>query len=148
MKNKIKNQKKLLLKQKKNLRIFIDYLVDSYYLNPKKLYDIKDIIFELKIENYSILETYINFLKNKKYIKVRKEKFNITFDGFYYLEKVQMTNKEYENNFCSITISMIAMTVCVFEVIFNNRMVNIILIIILFAFMNYQSKTIFNKDYY
>lgn len=148
MKNKKRKQKKILLNQKKNLRIFTDYLVDSYYLNPSTEYNINDIFFELKIENCGVFETYINFLKKKKFIKTQKEKFIITFEGFEYLEKVQRTNKEYENNLCNITVSMIAMLISIFGIIFDNEVVHLILIVALFIFMDVQTKDIFNKKYY
>lgn len=147
-KNKI-NEKNIIIGEKKNLRDFIDYLVDSYYLNSNNIYNKDDILLELKIKDSRIITAFIDYLVENKYLKYkRNKKFIITFEGFKYLENIQKSNQQYENSLHSIIVAMIALLVNIFGTLINNTIINVILTIATFIIMNYYIGEIFNKKYY
>lgn len=141
-----------IIKEKKKFKEFIEYLIDLYYLNPKNEFNIEKIKKQLKIDKCLILEEFIIYLKKEKYIKFKKNNFIITYSGFNYLENVQNLNKQYGNNLISIVISMSALLMSSFSLIWSDSAISkIILSIVLIIFIIYMFKIIndiLEKKYY
>ena len=117
MKKEEKLQKNKLLKQKENYKKIIDYLVDSYYLNPKKELTIEMIRINLKMLECPILSQFIEYLGEENYIiyvGTSKDKFIINYKGFIYLENLQKDNKKYENNLINIVITISAFIISIY----------------------------------
>lgn len=103
----------------------VNYLVDSYYLNPKSELKTEEIYKKLKISNCIILEEFVSNMKKEKYIKYKKEKFLITYNGFIFLQSINESIKETVNNLINKLISISAFVISTYA-LWENQIMTIL----------------------
>lgn len=149
-----KNIKKKAENQKKKLKLIVDYLVDSYYLNPKNEFVINEIRKKLKIKDALLIEEFILYLKKEKYINLNKKtnSFLLQYDGFLYLESIQRNNINYENKLISLIISIVAFFISGFSLIASSEakdvLSSIVFVFLIVGIVCYSIHKIINKKYY
>lgn len=142
----IKLQQKLIAKEKDNFVTIIKYLTDHYYFDCNKKITIEKIKIALKIENSKLLEEFIKYLRDNKYIKGKKQ-FTITFEGFIFLEDLRMKHNEYENNFSNIIIAVGALLIAYYAATINNIILKFIFIVVTMYVVFYFFNEILKKRY-
>lgn len=142
----IKLQQKLIAKEKDNFVTIIKYLTDHYYFDCNKKITIEKIKTSLKIEDSKLLEEFIKYLRNNKYIKGKKQ-FTITFEGFVFLEELRMKYNEYENNFSNVIIAVGALLISYCAATINNMILKFIFVVVTMYGVFYFLDEILKKRY-
>lgn len=110
-----KKNNKIIEKRINKINTIIEYLIDSYYLDPNKKIDKFEIYNKFNNGDEILIDLFLSELRNKKKI-IGKSKFIITFDGVLYLEDLIRTRNGYRNNKIAIVLSLGAFAISILAI--------------------------------
>lgn len=110
-----KKNNKIIEKRINKINTIIEYLIDSYYLDPNRKIDKFEIYNKFNNGDEILIDLFLSELRNKKKI-IGKSKFIITFDGVLYLEDLIRTRNGYRNNKIAIVLSLGAFAISILAI--------------------------------
>lgn len=110
-----KKNNKIIEKRINKINTIIEYLIDSYYLEPNRKIDKFEIYNKFNNGDEILIDLFLSELRNKKKI-IGKSKFIITFDGVLYLEDLIRTRNGYRNNKIAIVLSLGAFAISILAI--------------------------------
>lgn len=117
--------KKTKKSYKKDFDNILEYIILTYYMNPKHLFAKKEIMTNLNIKNYLVVNEIIDTLKKYKYLKqytFTSDKFKISYDGIIYLQEKR--NNKYSNQ--TAAIALIIALITLFDDVIIPPIINVI----------------------